>query len=398
MPHSWAPGMELSSQPDHSDLRRQAQQAVEDVEAWRSQELPPQQLHADTTGSLRVCLLKRPCTEREKALLGTAGERGACNNPRHADLSWCRAISGRWLAFSCSSRAGELHFDAISVSNPFVYHHERATNGPKGRSRLTKGRIATRRVGPFDHSHGAHDNTDAVYRAALRDLPAFVAGGGTATCIAYGQTGAGKTFTCTRIQDRLATEMFSAAAAFGGQTVRLGFFENQGDRCFDLQNDRARLHLREDATGTINVVGLTETIVSSPDALRAALAKGNALRASAPTQTHPCSSRSHAILTLRLSRTSPPASSSSASSPSIAAGTEPTFPIDPLNADAESKDDSGYGLLPSTTGGMEEGPSGGLLRVVDLAGSERHESSSSHSMARILEVPNSLCDPSAWEN
>eukprot|EP01048_Picozoa_sp_COSAG05_P016368 COSAG05_NODE_2098_length_3565_cov_1.838430_2_plen_314_part_00 len=282
--------------------------------------------------------------------------------------------SPAWCPSPRLPRAGELHFDAISVSNPYVYHHERASNGPKGRSRLTKGRVATRRVGPFDHSHGAHDNTDAVYRAALHDLPAFVASGGTATCIAYGQTGAGKTFTCTRIQDRLATEIFSAAAASGGQTVRLGFFENQGDRCFDLQNDRARLHLREDATGTINVVGLTEIVVSSPDALRAALARGNVLRASAPTQTHPCSSRSHAILTLRLSRTAPAAT---AASPSDTAAISSIDPSTTINAHCETD-------APSS--GVGEGQSGGLLRVVDLAGSERHESASSHSMARILEV------------
>lgn len=254
---------------------------------------------------MRVCLRKRPLTEQETATLGTADER----------------------CVKC--------FDAVSISSPGVFYHEwQDNNDVKTLKQLNTGSgLLTRCYGPFDHAFDGNDDTDAVYETAVRELVPFVLQGGTATCIAYGQTGAGKTFTMTGLQDRLALDMFAAAA---GRSIRLAFLENQGERCYDLQNGRAKVSLREDANGAVHVAGLTEVTVSNLEALREALAAANLLRASAPTQTHPHSSRSHAILSLRV---------------------------------------EGAG-----------GSCGGLLRVVDLAGSERHESASAHSMERIAEM------------
>lgn len=254
---------------------------------------------------MRVCLRKRPLAEGEAAALGTADDR----------------------CVKC--------FDAVSISSPGAFFHEwQDSNDVMTLKRLAKsGGLLTRCYGPFDHAFDGSDDTGVVYETAVRELVPFVLRGGTATCIAYGQTGAGKTFTMTGLQDRLALDMFAAAA---GRPIRLAFLENQGERCYDLQNERAKVSLREDAHGSVHVAGLTEVTVSTLEALRKALAASNLLRASAPTQTHPHSSRSHAILSLRV----------------------------------EGAD-----------GGSE-----GLLRVVDLAGSERHESASAHSMERIAEM------------
>jgi kinesin family protein 2/24 len=277
--------------------------AVGSAEAWR-------RCHEAEGGGaprpMRVCLRKRPLSQAEAAALGTADDR-------------------------C-----EKCFDALSVSSPGAWFHEwQDSNDVMTVKRLAeRGGLLTRCYGPFDHAFDGGDDTDSVYEA-VRDLVPFVLGGGTATCIAYGQTGAGKTFTMTGLQDRLARDVFAAAS---GRPIRLAFLENQGERCFDLQNERAKLSLREDADGAVHVAGLTEITVSTLEALREALAAANQLRATAPTQTHPHSSRSHAILSLRV----------------------------------EGADGSGGG--------------GGLLRVVDLAGSERHESASAHSMERIAEM------------
>jgi hypothetical protein len=312
--------------------------AVTAVECWRQECLPPRGWAGDdaervvrkgeeaghwTAGSreawarspepgdsssarpMRVCLRKRPLVDEEAAELGTADDR----------------------CVKC--------FDAVSISSPGAFFHEwQDGNDVMTLKRHSEaGGLLTRCYGPFDHAFDGNDDTDAVYETAVRDLVPFVLQGGTATCIAYGQTGAGKTFTMTGLQDRLALDMFAAAA---GRSIQLGFLENQGERCYDLQNERAKVSLREDANGAVHVAGLTEFTVSTLEGLRKALAAANILRASAPTQTHPHSSRSHAILSLRV----------------------------------EGAD----------------GSTGGLLRVVDLAGSERHESASAHSMERIAEM------------
>ena len=277
----------------------EAARAVAAVVSWRAAEMPVE-IGAGGEPSaprpMRVCLRKRPLSGAEAAALGTADDRA------------------------------EKCFDAVSVASPCAFFHDwRDSNDVMSRA----GGMATKTYGPFDRAFGEADDTDRVYATAVRDLVPFVLSGGTATCIAYGQTGAGKTYTMTGLQDRLARDVFAAA---DGRAVRLAFLENQGERCFDLQNERAKVPLREDAAGSDHVAGLTEVTVSTLEDLRGALAAANQLRATAPTQTHPHSSRSHAILTLRV-----------------------------------------------------EG-SDGLLRVVDLAGSERHESASAHSMERIAEM------------
>ena len=45
--------------------------------------------------------------------------------------------------------------------------------------------------------------------------------------------------------------------------AEFSFFENQGERCFDLQNQREELVLREDGDGVVHVVGLTSELPTS---------------------------------------------------------------------------------------------------------------------------------------
>ena len=57
--------------------------------------------------------------------------------------------------------------------------------------------------------------------------------GGNAAVIAYGQTGAGKTYTTSALQERAAAAISQAAAARGG-SVSVAAFECLGDRINDL--------------------------------------------------------------------------------------------------------------------------------------------------------------------
>ena len=297
---------------------REAADAAAAIAEWRgSAELPAPQPHDGPRGSgaragnIRVCLRKRPLSERESASVGTADERGA------------------------------HEFDAVTVSNPAAWFHE-LEYGDAGVSRLVKTGAVARKQYNFHHAFSEADDNDAVYGAVVAELVPFVLKGGVATCVAYGQTGAGKTFTQVGMQDRLARDLLAGAARMvargkwpdAAAGAEFSFFENCGDRCFDLQNQREELVLREDAEGEVHVAGLTQVRVGSLEELHEKIAAANRLRATAPTQSNPESSRSHAICAIR-----------------IGAGDQI-----------------------------------GTLRVIDLAGNERHESVDEHTPERIAEM------------
>ena len=166
-------------------------------------------------------------------------------------------------------------------------------------------------------------------------LVARTLAGGSSTVIAYGQTGSGKTHTTQQLHARLAAALL-ARCHDAGQSLELSAFENMGDKCFDLLNDRAELALREDGEGQMQVCGLTATAIESQAAFEAAVAWGAEQRAHAATATNALSSRSHAVWTFRL-----------------------------LGDDDARR---------------------GRLRVVDLAGSERRKDSEAHSAERIEEM------------
>ena len=151
------------------------------------------------------------------------------------------------------------------------------------------------------------------------------------------------------MQEEACREMFASVPA--GTVVHVSFFENCGDHCYDLLNDRSRLQIRTgikdgEAEERVHVQGLTEVPAGSAEEATMLMQAGSALRATHPTQRNPDSSRSHAICTLTLRK------------------------------------------IPATRleGEVVEGAFAGMLRVVDLAGSERREDVYEHSMDRINEM------------
>jgi kinesin family protein 2/24 len=197
---------------------QEAAAAVANIEEWRVSQAPRPQPHARLSDGITVCLRKRPLSEREAAHVGTADERD------------------------------HHEFDAVSVSNPSVFFHE-LEYGDKCVSRLTRtGGVAGRKY-DFHHSFSEHDDNEEIYQTVVGDLVPFVIKGGVATCVAYGQTGAGKTHTQVAMQDMLARDLLASAQSKVKQgrwpdnaaSLEFSFFENQGERCFDLQNSRAQL-------------------------------------------------------------------------------------------------------------------------------------------------------------
>lgn len=127
--------------------------------------------------------------------------------------------------------------------------------------------------------------------------------GGIATCFMFGQTGSGKTHTMSAIQEAVARDVFTLAAA--AEKLDVVFFELLGTKCLDLLHDqRQEVKLLADAKGNTNVAGAVRLDLTGqgPDELLQAMAQALSRREVASTGANASSSRSHAIAQLRIGK------------------------------------------------------------------------------------------------
>ena len=191
------------------------------------------------------------------------------------------------------------NYDTLSILNPFVFLHSE-------KERLGVKTGALKSV-PY-RFHGTFDETSSnidVYAKACRPLVDSILSNESSnienTIICYGQTGAGKTFTQVAMHELALKDIFRGMRE--GQKLSISFFENCGDRVFDLLNERLEMKIQEDGNGNVVVNGLHwHTCKDMQDALRV-VTQGSQLRATHPTKNNPDSSRSHALCTFALSGT-----------------------------------------------------------------------------------------------
>lgn len=178
----------------------------------------------------------------------------------------------------------------------------------------------------FDHVFGEHVGNAAVYDATACPLVDTLFSGGRATCFAYGQTGAGKTFTMAgdgaenpglytlavrdvfdRIRDleREAWRNVDDDADDDFEPpdppqVWISFYEIYASRLQDLLNRGAKLECREDANSEVQIVGLTERLCEVEEDVLALIREGSSQRSTGVTGANDDSSRSHAVFQIEL--------------------------------------------------------------------------------------------------
>lgn len=166
----------------------------------------------------------------------------------------------------------------------------------------------------FDYSFDESVDNATVYHYTARPLVRTIFEQGMATCFAYGQTGSGKTFTMggayTNASASQGIYALAAADVFRQNqsaeyrplnlVISVSFFEIYGGKVFDLLNGQKRLRVLEDAKQIVQIVGLSEKVVSNIKDVNSMLEAGMALRASGSTAANQNSSRSHAIFQLIL--------------------------------------------------------------------------------------------------
>lgn len=162
--------------------------------------------------------------------------------------------------------------------------------------------------------------------------------GYNATVLAYGQTGSGKTHTMGTsnlslndaeemgILPRVIREIFNVRRANEKSVemiLKISYFEIYNDNIIDLLDPNllasasskkaiaaaakgagvpaaANVFIREEVDGSINLYGITEEKVNSPEEMLAALERGGMCRSTSATLMNQTSSRSHAVFTIFL--------------------------------------------------------------------------------------------------
>jgi len=158
----------------------------------------------------------------------------------------------------------------------------------------------------FDGVFDYEVTNEEIYSISCQPLIGYIFQQGKATCFAYGQTGAGKTFTMMGNQQQpgqymlAARDIFATLPQYPHLSVWVSFYEIYGGKLYDLLNERKRLVAREDGAKNVNICGLEEREVFSVDELINAMDSGNSARSTACTGANADSSRSHAILAITL--------------------------------------------------------------------------------------------------
>lgn len=185
----------------------------------------------------------------------------------------------------------------------------------------------------FDRVFSDTCENEEVYEGTAKPLVEALFTGGRSTCFAYGQTGAGKTFTMAgdgmhipglyalavhdlfeRIEERrkdaesLRADRYEYSdydededdEEIENLQVWISFYEIYGTRLHDLLGNRKKLECREDVDNEVQIVGLVERKCDTAEEVMLAIDEASASRSTGVTGANDDSSRSHAVFQIQL--------------------------------------------------------------------------------------------------
>ncbi|KAJ3024345.1 Kinesin-like protein kif9 [Thoreauomyces humboldtii] len=156
---------------------------------------------------------------------------------------------------------------------------------------------------------------EAVYDECAGSVMKGLLNGYNGTILAYGQTGAGKTFTMTGASEnykhrglipRAISQVFRDIADRPqlSYTARISYIEIYNEQMVDLLGDEEAgtcgLNVVEDQNGTAQVKGLTVRVANTEEEALSCLFEGETARSISEHQLNKTSSRSHCIFTIWL--------------------------------------------------------------------------------------------------
>ena len=220
---------------------------------------------------------------------------------------------------------GRGEYDAVTVAGSTVTTHCCLMKPDLRRMFL--------RHSAFEPSGGAFDESatsSRVYASALRSLVELALTGGRGTLIMYGQTGSGKTMSLAHLQEKMSNELFGVVhesetdgvegAAIHRDTVctapdnptrcqaaavEVTAVEVMGRRCRQLPSGK-ECQILQTAQGGATVKGADAFVATSAGELVSHLLAVLRSRSTEATAVNSTSSRSHAIITLRVGNDNAP--------------------------------------------------------------------------------------------
>ena len=188
------------------------------------------------------------------------------------------------------------------------------------RTRVDCSKEVAEQVFRFDRAFGGDESNAGVYGSTVARLVPGVFEGQRSSVFAFGQTGSGKTHTLLGAQGGgdgqggepglyalAAADIFQTVAQRASEELEVGvaFFEVYGKKLFDLLNERTEVKCMENCFSKVQILGLQETAATSVQELLRLVDKGHACRSVGETAANAQSSRSHAVLRLRVLRRRP---------------------------------------------------------------------------------------------
>uniref|UniRef100_F6Z2U1 Kinesin motor domain-containing protein n=1 Tax=Ciona intestinalis TaxID=7719 RepID=F6Z2U1_CIOIN len=172
----------------------------------------------------------------------------------------------------------------------------------------------------FDYVFDPKVNQATVYTKSIAPLIDGIFAGYNGTVLAYGQTGSGKTYTMgsahcvsqTDVTDltsgvipRVIKDIFEGIKSRQNFEflVKVSYVEIYKEDVQDLlcsSRTHQNLNIREKSDGSMQIMGLSEVLVSSPTETLEYMEVGNSARSTGSTAMNSTSSRSHAIFTIVL--------------------------------------------------------------------------------------------------
>lgn len=171
------------------------------------------------------------------------------------------------------------------------------------RTRLDLTPVIDPSVFSFDHVFSDTDSNMAVYETCCRPLLRNVRDGSGVVIFTFGQTGSGKTYTMLgkdETQGLYGLAVTELLEMTEHNSLTASFFEVYGSKLFDLLNDRMPVKMLQDEYNNVHIVGLTERKVCSVEDVHDLVHSGQLLRAVGVTHANDRSSRSHAVLEMKV--------------------------------------------------------------------------------------------------
>jgi kinesin family protein 3/17 len=168
----------------------------------------------------------------------------------------------------------------------------------------------------FDSVFGPETSQESIYQITASDIVESVIKGFNGTIFAYGQTGAGKTYTMTGgsgakagIIPRVFTHLFEAIETNSKDNlkflIQISFMEIYNEEIRDLLGASKNVQLQERPGGSVVVKGVSTIAVKSPSDMISYLASGLKNRATGSTLMNSESSRSHSIFVIVVESSDP---------------------------------------------------------------------------------------------